>query len=107
MFTKVIMLTAMFFFADTFVFAGGYNRDEEGMKKQVSSAPDSVRTYPAGSPVYLNGKLSVQGTQMVNECGRPVQLKGMSSHGLAWFPQCYTEESLTVLVNDWHIDIFR
>ena len=107
MFTKVIMLTAMFFFADTFVFAGGYNQNEEAMKKQVSSAPESVRTYPVGSPVYLNGKLSVQGTQMVNECGNPVQLKGMSSHGLAWFSRCYTEESLTTLVNDWHIDIFR
>ena len=106
-FTKMIVLTAMFFFADTFAFAGGYDQNEGAMGNQVSSAPGSARTYPAGSPVYLNGKLSVQGTQMVNECGKPVQLKGMSSHGLAWFPQCYTEESLTTLVNDWHIDIFR
>lgn len=106
-FTGMIMLTAMVLFADTSAFAGGYNRNERGMEHQVSPAPTSVRTYPEGSPVYYNGKLSVQGTQMVNECGRPVQLKGMSSHGLAWFPQCYTEESLTVLVNDWHIDIFR
>ena len=102
----MIMLSAMVFFADTFAYAGGYNQSEK-VSNQASSAPASSRTYPAGSPVYYNGKLSVQGTQMVNECGKPVQLRGMSSHGLAWFPECYTEESLTVLVNDWNIDIFR
>ncbi|MBR4839445.1 MAG: cellulase family glycosylhydrolase [Paludibacteraceae bacterium] len=63
--------------------------------------------YPIGSPVYQNGKLSVQGTQLVNECGFPVQLRGMSSHGLAWFPACYTEEGIKALAEDWGVDIFR
>ncbi|MCQ2195774.1 MAG: cellulase family glycosylhydrolase [Paludibacteraceae bacterium] len=67
----------------------------------------SAADYPVGSPVYLNGKLSVQGTKMVNECGNPVQLRGMSSHGLAWFPSCYREDGIKTLVNDWGIDIFR
>ena len=104
---KMVVLTASFFFASASAYAGGYDLNEEEMEKRVSPAPDAGYTYPEGSPVYYNGKLSVQGTQMVNECGKPVQLRGMSSHGLAWFPKCYTEESLTALVNDWHIDIFR
>ena len=103
----MFMLTTMFCFAGMSAYAGEYDLNEEEMEKQVSPAPASSRTYPVGSPVYYNGKLSVKGNQMVNECGKPVQLKGMSSHGLAWFPNCYTEESLTALVNDWHIDIFR
>ncbi len=104
---KMAVLTASFFFAGASAYAGGYDMNEKGTGHRVSSAPNGGYNYPVGSPVYYNGKLSVQGTQMVNECGNPVQLKGMSSHGLAWFPQCYTEESLSVLVNDWHIDIFR
>ncbi len=104
---NLFMLTAVFCFAGSSVYAVGYDLNEEEMEHRVSPAPASVRTYPEGSPVYYNGKLSVQGNQMVNECGKPVQLRGMSSHGLAWFPNCYTEESLTALVNDWHIDIFR
>ena len=104
---KMVVLTASFFFAGASAYAGGYDLNGEEMEKRVSPAPDAGYTYPEGSPVYYNGKLSVQGTHMVNECGNPIQLRGMSSHGLAWFPKCYTEESLTALVNDWHIDIFR
>lgn len=63
--------------------------------------------YPSGSPVALNGRLKVVGTQMVNECGNPVQLRGMSTHGPQWFGNCICSESLDVLVNDWGISLFR
>ena len=63
--------------------------------------------YPTGSPVAINGKLSVSGNQMVNECGNAIQLRGMSTHGPQWFENCYTTGSLDALVNDWGIDIFR
>lgn len=63
--------------------------------------------YPAGSPVAINGKLQVKGTQLVNECGYPVQLRGMSSHGLQWTGNCICESSLRTLVNDWGISVFR
>lgn len=63
--------------------------------------------YPTGSPVALNGRLKVVGTQMVNECGNPVQLRGMSTHGPQWFGNCICSESLDVLVNDWGISLFR
>lgn len=64
-------------------------------------------TYPAGSPVAINGKLKVEGTQLVNECGYPVQLRGMSSHGPQWFGNCICNESLQSLVDDWNISLFR
>ena len=104
---KMVVLTASFLFAGASAYSGGYDLNEEEMEQRVSPAPNAGYTYPEGSPVYYNGKLSVQGTQMVSECGKPVQLRGMSSHGLAWFPKCYTEASLTALVKDWNIDIFR
>ena len=63
--------------------------------------------FPKNSPAYLNGKLSIKGTQMVNECSNPVQLRGMSTHGVAWFENCYNESSISALVNDWGIELFR
>ncbi len=63
--------------------------------------------YPAGSPVAVNGKLSVIGSKMVNECGNPVQLRGMSTHGLQWFNQCVTPSSIQALAKDWNADILR
>lgn len=63
--------------------------------------------YPAGSPVAINGKLKLVGNQLSNECGNPVQLRGMSTHGIQWFQNCYTNGALNALTNDWGIDILR
>jgi hypothetical protein len=63
--------------------------------------------YPVGSPVAINGKLKVVGTNLTNECGVPVQLRGMSSHGLQWYGGCVNSSSLDALTNTWGIDIFR
>lgn len=104
------LAVSLFFSANAVCFAGEQNQNDEmsnGMKQQPSTTLRSATSYPEGSPVFHNGKLSVSGTQMVNECGKAIQLRGMSSHGLAWTPAAYTEESLTALVNEWNIDLFR
>lgn len=54
-----------------------------------------------------NGKLQVIGLQLSNEHGNPIQLRGMSSHGLQWYGNCVTQQSIQTQVNDWGIDIFR
>jgi len=43
----------------------------------------------------------------VDEHGAAVQLMGMSSHGLSWFPDCVTRESIKHLVDSWGINLFR
>lgn len=73
----------------------------------IFSAIPVYAQYPAGSPVAINGKLKVTGSQLTNECGNPVQLRGMSTHGVQWFPGCYTTTSLNALTNNWGIDVFR
>jgi endoglucanase len=62
---------------------------------------------PAGSPVAVNGQLSVCGVQLCNEAGDPIQLRGMSSHGLQFFPNCVNAGSLSALRNDWNADFIR
>ncbi|MBQ0156285.1 MAG: cellulase family glycosylhydrolase, partial [Bacteroidales bacterium] len=67
----------------------------------------NAQNYPANSPVAINGKLKVSGTQLVNECGNAVQLRGMSTHGPQWFGQCYNKSAISTLVKDWGISVFR
>ncbi|MFN8436191.1 MAG: cellulase family glycosylhydrolase [Cytophagales bacterium] len=67
----------------------------------------SQAQYPAGSPVAINGKLSIKGTHLVNECGNVVQLKGMSTHGIQWFGNCLNANSVQALAKDWKADILR
>lgn len=59
------------------------------------------------SVVEEMGQLSVRGSEIVNQRGEPVQLRGMSSHGLQWFGKLINEEALLDLRNNWGITVFR
>lgn len=54
-----------------------------------------------------HGRLKLDGVQLVDSHGTPVQLMGMSSHGLHWFPECYSKASIEFLVKNWGINVFR
>lgn len=62
----------------------------------VISDPQPVDPTPVSPAVQggvsQNGRLQVIGTQLCNENGEPIVLRGMSSHGIHWFPQFLTRE---------------
>ncbi|KPC81606.1 MULTISPECIES: cellulase family glycosylhydrolase [Streptomyces] len=60
-----------------------------------------------GTPVDVNGRLHVCGVNLCNQYDRPVQLRGMSTHGIQWFSQCYNAASLDALAKDWKSDLLR
>ncbi|MFJ1926010.1 cellulase family glycosylhydrolase [Streptomyces sp. NPDC088131] len=67
-------------------------------------------TPPAGddgTPVGTNGRLHVCGVNLCNRYDRPVQLRGMSTHGIQWFSQCYSAASMDALADDWKADLLR
>ena len=61
------------------------------------------------TPVEKHGQLQVIDTQLCDEAGDPVQLKGMSTHGIQWYgwEDCLTEAGLDALADDWEADILR
>lgn len=61
----------------------------------------------APTPVQVNGQLRVCGTNLCNENGEPVQLRGMSTHGLQWYADCVNDASLDALANDWNANVVR
>ncbi|MFE9860691.1 cellulase family glycosylhydrolase [Streptomyces sp. NPDC005780] len=60
-----------------------------------------------GTPVGINGQVHVCGVHLCNQYNRPVQLRGMSTHGIQWFSQCYNNASLDALANNWKADLLR
>ncbi len=60
-----------------------------------------------GTPFEINGVLQVDGTFLINNSGDPIQLRGMSTHGLQWFETCINANSLDVLAYEWGADILR
>ncbi|GAA2432867.1 cellulase family glycosylhydrolase [Streptomyces glaucus] len=60
-----------------------------------------------GTPVGINGQLKVCGVNLCNQYNRPIQLRGMSTHGIQWFGKCYNNASLDALATDWKADLLR
>ncbi len=59
------------------------------------------------TPVEIHGKLKVEGTNIVDEQGNNFQLKGVSTHGLQWYPQYVNQESFTYMQQNWGINAIR
>lgn len=61
--------------------------------------PTETTTYQviSNKGVSQNGALQVKGTQLCNEKGEAVVLRGMSSHGLQWFPQFTNSDYINAL----------
>lgn len=76
----------------------------------ISSSSSSSSSSVAGTtPIARHGKLHVCGNQLCNQYNTPVQLRGMSTHGIQWYGwgSCLTEASLDALAYDWDADILR
>jgi endoglucanase len=61
----------------------------------------------AATPVAINGQLHVCGTKLCNQYNKPIQLRGMSTHGIQWYANCIKPASLDALATDWKADILR
>jgi endoglucanase len=59
------------------------------------------------TPLERYGALNVQGTQLCGQDGKPVQLCGMSSHGLHWYGKYANYDVIKWLRDDWNCDIWR
>jgi endoglucanase len=91
---------------------GQSNKDSvvegNGGSSQPVEHETSIPDYERGhTPVARHGQLKVVGTHLVDQKGAPVQLKGMSSHGLQWFGGFMNYDSIKWLRDDWRADLVR
>lgn len=74
-----------------------YSFTEEEIKEAVS---DTV--FPSTA-----GKLKVLGTQLCSSEGKPVQLRGVSTHGIQWFPDYVNQDLFNELHSEWNANAVR
>ena len=73
-----------------------------------SKQPDVDNSFESSLPPFeVHGKLAVEGTKIVDEGGNPFQLKGVSTHGIAWFPQYVNADAFATIRNDWKANCIR
>lgn len=60
-----------------------------------------------GLPVEQHGQLRVNGNHIVDKNNNIYQLRGLSTHGIAWFPDIITKEAFKSLRDDWNVNSIR
>lgn len=69
----------------------------------VFEAPSVDDSTPYGQ----HGALHVENGKLTDADGNTVQLYGMSTHGIAWFPQYINYDSFRTLRDDWNTNCIR
>lgn len=85
--------------------APGEQEKNDTVQTPKSEEPTSEET--ANTPVAIHGALSVKGTNIVDKNGQVIQLKGISTHGLQWFPQYVNKETFEFMRDEWGINVVR
>ena len=94
---------------------------ESTAASEQASVPETSETQPAESenvtpetisvdastPYGQHGALHVENGKLTDENGNTVQLYGMSTHGIAWFPQYINYDSFRTLRDDWNTNCIR
>lgn len=85
------------------------NETSGGGKNTESAATEKKNNtnVPGEIPFETHGKLSVKGTDIVDMNGDKYQLKGVSTHGITWFPDYVNKEAFETLRDDWCANLIR
>lgn len=82
--------------------AGEAEREEAGIGADGAENGEAG-TRTAGTPCPL----SVSGARLTDQDGNPVQLRGISTHGLAWYPEYVNAECFRQLKEEWAANVVR
>lgn len=87
--------------------SGNSSTPESTTAASVVTVPPAPEDPKGSTPVATHGQLSVKGTQLVDKNGNGYQLRGMSTHGITWFPDFINENSFRTLRDDWNTNVVR
>ena len=76
----------------------------------VCGFPSREQVQAAGKSRLVDAKagpLKVKGTKLCDKKGNPVQLRGISTHGLSWFPEYVNDKCFDELHDKWGVNVIR
>lgn len=85
---------------DTAQPGGSDSGNNSGNNSDTGSNAGIVTTVPTG-------KLQVSGTKLTDESGNIIQLRGVSTHGISWFPDYVNYDAFATLRDDWGANVVR
>ena len=83
------------------------NKEEDTEEKTTEEKKENKKEDNGKTPVENHGKLSLKGTDIVDKNGDKFQLKGPSTHGIAWFPDYVSYDTFKTFRDDWGANMVR
>lgn len=87
--------------------------DQNGTDGQTVSGqtteitPAQTPVSASGTPVAIHGELSVRGSGLVDKNGNEFQIQGVSTHGIAWFPEYVNKAAFQTIRDEWGANCIR
>ena len=85
----------------------GVNRNGGAVESAKKASVTQMAKAADATPVEQHGALHVSGTDLMDSEGSKFRLKGVSTHGIAWFPQYVNKESFQTLRDKFGINTIR
>ena len=79
----------------------------EAQPAETEPSSSEALSVDASTPFGQHGALHVENGKLTDADGNTVQLYGMSTHGIAWFPQYINYDSFRTLRDDWNTNCIR
>ena len=73
----------------------------------VTEPPLQNQPQNNGTPFGSHGTLSVSGTRLTDQYGAGYTLRGISTHGLSWFPDYVNYEMFKQMRDEWNVNVVR
>ena len=74
---------------------------------ETETTVSETSSVDVSTPYRQHGALHVENGKLTDGNGNTVQLYGMSTHGIAWFPQYINYDSFRTLRDDWNTNCIR
>lgn len=87
--------------------------DKSGQSEVTSAAqapqqsPVKNQAASGATPLAAHGRLSVSGTKIVDKNGNVFKLNGVSTHGVAWFPDYVNKQAFKQMRDEWGVNLIR
>lgn len=80
---------------------------EQSDDSSIIDSDEPIIDLVGDTIVAKHGQLSVDGSNIVDKNGESYQLRGMSTHGIQWFPKYVSLGSFKTLRDDWGVNCIR
>jgi len=96
--TMSLLLCLLLFLSALSVCAGA----DAPARNEAAEAEKTITARPS-----VSGRVHVEGTKLKDEAGRTVALRGVSTHGLTWFPEFIDEALFRQISTEWNANLIR